>query len=154
VPPEVFQAILERAGAIPLFVEELTKALLESRIIDAHGRARWSESEVPASLQSSLMERLDRLGSAKEVAQVAACIGREFDHALLAKVAALPGTDLDEAMGRLAAAQASRRKPIPRCRRHHRAIDLLPLRVDLCSALHDLEVLDATANAAGHPRQD
>ncbi len=113
VPPGVVQAILERAEGIPLFVEELTKAFLENRTIDAHGRSRWSETAVPASLQGSLIGRLDRLGPAKEVAQIAACIGREFDHTILAKVAALPEAALDEAMSRLAAAELVFRRGSP-----------------------------------------
>jgi class 3 adenylate cyclase/tetratricopeptide (TPR) repeat protein len=113
VPPDVVQTILERADGIPLFVEELTKVLLESRTIDPHGCSQWSEIAVPASLQGSLMGRLDRLGPAKEVAQIAACIGREFDHTVLAKITALPEADLDKAMDRLAAAELVFRHGIP-----------------------------------------
>jgi predicted ATPase len=86
------QDIVERTDGIPLFIEEMTKAVLE-----AGGGQEEAERaiasipapslSVPASLQASLMARLDRLGSAKEVAQIGAVIGREFSHALLAAVA-------------------------------------------------------------------
>jgi class 3 adenylate cyclase/tetratricopeptide (TPR) repeat protein len=113
VPPEVVQTILAQSDGIPLFIEELTKALIENQALDAHGISQLSETAVPASLQGSLMERLDRLGPAKEVAQVAACIGREFDHTVLAKVTALPEVDLDKAMSRLAAAELVFRRGAP-----------------------------------------
>jgi len=84
------QDIVERADCIPLFVEEITKAVLEA---ETEGEARRAVSAVPspalavpASLYASLMARLDRLGPAKEVAQIGAAIGREFPHALLAAV--------------------------------------------------------------------
>ena len=84
--------IIERTDGIPLFVEEMTKAVLEA---ESEGEARRtvaavpsSALAVPASLHASLMARLDRLGPAKEVAQIGAAIGREFSHALLAAVAA------------------------------------------------------------------
>ena len=77
--------------AFPLFVEEMTKAVLEA---ESEGEAnrpppqfRRSALAVPASLHASLMARLDRLGPAKEIAQIGAAIGREFSHALLAAVA-------------------------------------------------------------------
>jgi predicted ATPase len=79
------QDIIERTDGIPLFVEEMTKAVLEA---ESEGDVRKSAAAiqssavaVPASLHASLMARLDRLGHAKEVAQIAAAIGREFSHA-------------------------------------------------------------------------
>ena len=87
LPAHMRQDIIERTDGIPLFVEEMTKAVLEAR---SEGAAQQTGAAtpssmlaVPASLQASLMARLDRLGSAKEVAQVGAVIGREFSHALL-----------------------------------------------------------------------
>jgi class 3 adenylate cyclase/predicted ATPase/energy-coupling factor transporter ATP-binding protein EcfA2 len=94
--------IIERSDGIPLFVEEMTKAVLEA---GSEGKARrvasalpWPALSVPASLQASLMARLDRLGSAKEVAQVGAAIGREFSHALLGAVVQKPTTELGPAL--------------------------------------------------------
>ena len=88
LPANVRQDIVERTDGIPLFVEEMTKAVLEA---ESEGDARQiaavvpsSALAVPASLYASLMARLDRLGPAKEVAQIGAVIGREFSHALLA----------------------------------------------------------------------
>jgi class 3 adenylate cyclase/predicted ATPase len=86
------QDIVERADGIPLFVEEMTKAVLEAEGESEGVAARMIASTpspalaVPASLHASLMARLDRLGSAKGVAQIGAAIGREFSHALLASV--------------------------------------------------------------------
>jgi predicted ATPase len=80
--------IIERTDGIPLFVEEMTKAVLEAAGEGATERAvaaiPSSSVGVPASLHASLMARLDRLGSAKEVAQIGAVIGRQFSHALSA----------------------------------------------------------------------
>ena len=105
IPATIRQDIIERTDGIPLFVEEMTKAVLEA---ESEGEARRTAAAVPspalavpATLQASLMARLDRLGGAKEVAQIGAAIGREFSHALLAAVAAKPGPDLGSALDRL-----------------------------------------------------
>ena len=91
LPADVTAEIVERTDGIPLFVEEMTKAVLEA---ESEGEARKTAAAVPppgltvpASLHASLMARLDRLGPAKEMAQIGAVIGREFSHALLAAVA-------------------------------------------------------------------
>ena len=90
LPESIRQDIIERTDGIPLFVEEMTRAVLEA---ENEGEARnvaaavpSSALAVPASLHASLMARLDRLGQAKEVAQIGAAIGREFSHSLLAAV--------------------------------------------------------------------
>ena len=97
--------IVERTDGIPLFVEEMTKAVLEA---GSEGAARRTVAAVPspalavpASLHASLMARLDRLGPAKEVAQIGSAIGREFSHALLAAVARKPEAELGSALDRL-----------------------------------------------------
>ena len=97
--------ILERTDGIPLFVEEITKAVLEA---ESEGEALRTVAsvpsaavQVPASLHASLMARLDRLGPAKEVAQIGAAIGREFSHALLAGVARKSDAELNAALDRL-----------------------------------------------------
>ena len=91
LPESVRQDIIERTDGIPLFVEEMTKAILEAESeVDARKTAAAVPSSgitVPPSLHASLMARLDRLGPAKEMAQIGAVIGREFSHALLAAVA-------------------------------------------------------------------
>src|SRR4029077_10298256 len=88
LPAEIRQDIIERSDGIPLFVEEMTKAVLDA---EGESEARRTLAgaptpvvKVPASLQASLMSRLDRLGPAKDVAQVGAAIDREFPHMLLA----------------------------------------------------------------------
>ena len=99
------QDIVERTDGIPLFVEEMTKAVLEAEGEGAAARAIASVPPpalaIPASLHASLMARLDRLGPAKAIAQIGAAIGREFSHALLAFVARLPDKELEAALDRL-----------------------------------------------------
>ena len=96
LPETVKQDIIERTDGIPLFVEEITKAVLEGVAEHASERtaAVTASIRVPASLQPSLMARLDRLGTAKEIAQIGAVIGREFSHALLAAVVRKPDAAL------------------------------------------------------------
>ncbi len=105
LPASIRQDIIERTDGIPLFVEEMTKAVLEAAGEGATERAvaaiPSSSVAVPASLHASLMARLDRLGSAKEVAQIGAVIGREFPHALLAAVARKEEPQLRSALDRL-----------------------------------------------------
>ena len=117
LPSDVMTEIVERTDGIPLFVEEMTKAVLEA---ESEGAARrtaaavpLSALAVPASLQASLMARLDRLGPAKEVAQIGAAIGREFSHALLAAVVHKPEAELGAALDRLMAAGLLFRQGVP-----------------------------------------
>jgi hypothetical protein len=100
------QDIIERTDGNPLFVEEMTKAVLEAGGEGAAIAAAVPPpaAAVPASLHAPLMARLDRLGPAKEVAQVGAAIGREFSHALLAAVVRKPEAQLNAALDRLLAA--------------------------------------------------
>ena len=105
LPTDIRQDIVERADGIPLFVEEMTKAVLEAEGEGAAARTVAAVPSpalaVPASLHASLMARLDRLGSAKAIAQTGAAIGREFSHALLAFVTSMPGSELAMALDRL-----------------------------------------------------
>jgi predicted ATPase len=117
IPASIRQDIIERTDGIPLFVEEMTKAVLEA---GTEGAAQQSVASfptpalpVPASLQASLMARLDRLGAAKELAQVGAAIGREFSHALLSAVVSTPEPALVSALDRLIAAGLLFRQGIP-----------------------------------------
>ena len=117
LPADMMAEIVERTDGIPLFVEEMTKAVLEA---ESEGEARRTAGAVPspalavpASLHASLMARLDRLGPAKEVAQIGAAIGREFSHALLAAVARKPEAELGAALDRLIAAGLLFRQGVP-----------------------------------------
>src|SRR5262249_44905692 len=105
ISARIRQDIVERTDGIPLFVEEMTKAVLEAGSDGAAQRTVASIPSptlgVPASLQASLMARLDRLGPAKEVAQIGAAIGREFSHALLSGVVSRPEQELASSLDRL-----------------------------------------------------
>jgi predicted ATPase len=92
-------AVVGRTGGVPLFVEELTRALLEG------GDAKLTLREIPATLHDTLMARLDRLGSAKEVAQIGAVLGSEFSYALLQAVHPIAKADLQRALDTLADAE-------------------------------------------------
>jgi predicted ATPase len=117
LPADVLAEIVERTDGIPLFVEEMTKAILEA---EGEGAAESAISiipspsiGVPASLHASLMARLDRLGPAKEVAQIGAAVGREFSHALLQAVVRQPKGELQSALDRLVTAGLLFRQGVP-----------------------------------------
>src|SRR5271170_7552459 len=95
---ETVDAMIDRTGGVPLFVEELTRAVLE----DA---TNVSARAIPATLHDSLMARLDRLGAAKEIAQIGAVIGGEFSYELLHAVHPSAEADLQRALGVLADAE-------------------------------------------------
>ena len=96
---ETIATVVERTGGVPLFVEELTRAVLES------GDAKLTGREIPVTLHDSLMARLDRLGPAKEVIQVGAVIGSEFSYELLHAVHPIAEEDLQGALRKLADAE-------------------------------------------------
>jgi class 3 adenylate cyclase len=117
LPANIRQDIIKRTDGIALFVEEMTKAVVEA---GSEGAAQQTAAAipsptlaVPASLQASLMARLDRLGTAKEIAQIGAAIGREFSHALLAAVVRKPETDIYLALDRLVHAGLLFRQGVP-----------------------------------------
>jgi class 3 adenylate cyclase/predicted ATPase len=105
LPQEVIAEIVERTDGVPLFVEEMTKAVLEAgaeRGRELAASVPGAMLGVPATLQASLMARLDRLGpAAKQVAQVGAAIGREFSYDLVAAIGELSEERLEEALQRL-----------------------------------------------------
>jgi class 3 adenylate cyclase len=94
---EVVEGVSERTGGVPLFVEEVTRLVLE-RGVEGGAQA------IPPTLQQSLAARLDRLGEAREVAQIGAVLGRDFSFALLRAVAAIDDRGLQSALDRLAGA--------------------------------------------------
>jgi tetratricopeptide (TPR) repeat protein len=101
----VVEAVIARTDGVPLFVEELTKTMVEAQQASGTPVGTSSIQEVPATLYDSLMARLDRLGEASKVAQVAAVLGRECSHALLSAVAGMPDAALDSALARLVEAE-------------------------------------------------
>ncbi|WP_161862889.1 ATP-binding protein [Algicella marina] len=94
LPKETVDAIVTRTDGVPLFVEELTKAVVET-----------GETSIPASLQDTLMARLDQFHDVKEVAQTASAIGRDFSYRLLAAVTGMPDGELQASLGKLAKAE-------------------------------------------------
>ncbi|ANL10286.1 adenylate/guanylate cyclase protein [Rhizobium sp. N113] len=100
IPEQLAERIAERTDGVPLFVEELTRSVVES------GKSSPLSVEIPDSLQGSLMTRLDRLAkTTKEIAQIAAVIGREFDRGLLSKVAGVDNRTLGKALNQLESSQ-------------------------------------------------
>jgi len=103
LPPEVQQAILAKADGIPLYIEALTENVLESGLLTEKNdeftvKASLTELPIPDSLQALLMERVDRLGPAKDIAQTGAAIGREFTYELLQATLEVPDSELKNAL--------------------------------------------------------
>src|SRR5215469_1278786 len=117
LPPDIVDEIVERTDGVPLFVEELTKAVVEAgadRGYASISAVPSSSLAVPATLHASLLGRLDRLGpSAKTVAQVGAAIGRDFSHELLAAAVHLAEPELREALRRLVEAGLVFQRGVP-----------------------------------------
>ena len=117
-PAEVLQQIIAKTDGVPFFVEEMTKAILESghlKAVDGHYELTGSFSTfaIPATLQDSLMARLDRLVTAKAVAQYAAVIGRQFSYDLLSMVSQLDDATLQRELGRLVEAEIVYQRGLP-----------------------------------------
>jgi class 3 adenylate cyclase/predicted ATPase len=117
-PTEVLQQIIAKTDGVPLFVEEITKALLESgHLKEVNGHydlaGSFSTFTIPATLQDSLMARLDRLVTAKAVAQYAAVIGRQFPFELLQAVLQLDEAILQYELGRLVEAEIVYHRGVP-----------------------------------------
>ncbi|TGN88153.1 adenylate/guanylate cyclase domain-containing protein [Bradyrhizobium yuanmingense] len=118
LPREMMEQIIDKTDGIPLFVEELTKMVLESGLlVEDAGRYRLNNPlpplAIPATLQDSLMARLDRLAPVKEVAQIGAAIGRDFSYALLKTVAGRDDLTLGAALGQLEEAELLLRRGTP-----------------------------------------
>ena len=118
LPGEMMTQIIDRTDGIPLFIEELTKMVLESGLlVEDAGRYRLDSPlpplAIPATLQDSLMARLDRLAPVKEVAQIGAAIGRDFSYTLLRCVAGRDDATLSAALGQLEEAELLLRRGTP-----------------------------------------
>ena len=106
LPDEVVDQIVAKTDGVPLFVEELTRTILEAGILEDAGDEYELDGPlpplaIPSTLQDSLMARLDRLSPVKEVAQIGSCIGREFSYDLLAAVSPLGDNELGEVLTQL-----------------------------------------------------
>ena len=118
LPQEVLTQIVEKTDGVPLFVEEMTKAILASgqlTVVDGHYALGGSLSTftIPTTLQDSLMARLDRLVTAKGVTQMSATIGRQFAYDLLQAVSQLDASTLQRELGRLVEAEIVYQRGLP-----------------------------------------
>ena len=118
LPGEILDQIIERADGIPLFIEELTKTLLDGDLLREEADRYVLERPlpplaIPSSLNASLMARLDRLSPAREVAQIGASLGREFSYEVLAAVAGRPDARLCDALDQLAGAGLILHRGVP-----------------------------------------
>ena len=118
LPREITNQIVERTDGVPLFIEELTKSVIESGVVaDAGDRyttaAAAASLAIPTSLQASLLARLDRLAPTREVAQIGAALGRSFSHEVISAVAQMPRQRLDDALEQLVQAELIFRRGSP-----------------------------------------
>jgi predicted ATPase len=118
LPPEVMSHLLAHTDGVPLFVEELTKTVLEGGLLNDAGdryvlSGPLSSLAIPSTLHASLLARLDRLSAVKDTAQTAAAIGREFSYSVIAAVAGVPEQDLQAALTRLVAAELIFQRGLP-----------------------------------------
>ena len=118
LPDDVLEEIIEKTDGIPLFVEEFTKTVLESGLVEERDgvyerSGSPAQSTLPSTLHDSLMARLDRLGPVKEIAQIASVLGREFEHGLLAGLTPLGTEELSQALDQLADAELLGRRGVP-----------------------------------------
>ena len=118
LPDEVFDQIVHRTDGVPLFVEELTKSVLESDLLRKEADCYVLDGAlpplaIPTTLHNSLMARLDRLSGARHVAQIGAAIGREFTYALLHAVCRLPEDELQTGLARLVASELMFQRGVP-----------------------------------------
>src|SRR5207344_3199209 len=118
LPAEVLEQIVAHTDGVPLFVEELTKSVLESGLLREAGDhytllAPLPPLAIPTSLRDSLLARLDRLAPVKEIAQIGACIGREFSYELLACISTLSTEQLDASLRKLTEAGLVYRRGTP-----------------------------------------
>ena len=110
LPAEVLEQIIIKTDGVPLFIEELTKAVLGSGLVREEDReyvlaGPLTPFAIPSTLHDSLMARLDRLGPVKEVAQIGAAIGREFSYQLIEAIAPLRPAALQDALRQLVASE-------------------------------------------------
>jgi tetratricopeptide (TPR) repeat protein len=118
LPKEIADQIVDRTDGVPLFIEELTKAVVESGILTEAGE-RYAVTgpvaplAIPTTVHASLLARLDRLVPTREVVQIAAALGRQFSHELISAVATTPKQQLDDALAQLVSAELIFRRGTP-----------------------------------------
>jgi predicted ATPase/class 3 adenylate cyclase len=110
LPKDVTDRIVDRTDGVPLFIEELTKAVVESGLLKDFGdryetTGPLPPQAIPVTLNGSLLARLDRLRSAREVAQIGAALGRRFSHELISAVASVPQQQVDDGLAQLVGAE-------------------------------------------------
>ena len=118
LPKDIAEQIIDRTDGVPLFIEELTKSVLESGIVNEAGdhyavAGPMAPLAIPTSLHASLLARLDRLAPTREVAQIGAALGRSFSYELISAVAGMPQQKLDQALDQLASAELIFRRGVP-----------------------------------------
>jgi predicted ATPase len=120
LPPGVVQQVVAKTDGVPLFVEELTKMVIESLesvesigSVGSHNRPSLQTFTIPATLHDSLMARLDRLGTVKEVAQLGATLGREFTYELIQAVSPIEEARLQQALTKLVEAEVLYQRGLP-----------------------------------------
>jgi predicted ATPase len=118
LPKEIADEIIDRTDGVPLYIEEFTKAVIESGILTDAGDHYTVAGPLPAlaiptSLNASLLARLDRLAPVREVAQIGAALGRQFSHELISAIAPIPQRQLDEALAKLVSAELIYRRGWP-----------------------------------------
>jgi class 3 adenylate cyclase/predicted ATPase len=118
LPKEILDQIVDRTDGVPLFIEELTKSVIESglptELGNSHGEASpLAALAIPTSLHASLLARLDRLAPTREVAQIGAALGRSFGHDLISAVAGIPQDRLDECLKQLVSAGLILQRGVP-----------------------------------------
>ena len=118
LPQEIADQITDRTDGVPLFIEELTKAVVESGLLAEAGDRYVATGPVtplaiPTSLQESLLARLDRLAPTSDVAQIASALGRQFSHELISAVAGMPERKLEDALTQLVNAELIFRRGTP-----------------------------------------
>jgi class 3 adenylate cyclase/predicted ATPase len=118
LPEEIADQIIDRTDGVPLFIEELTKTVVESGIVTEAGdhyalAGPMGPLAIPTSLQASLLARLDRIAPTREVAQIGAALGRSFSYELISAVAKMPQQKLDGALEQLASAELIFRRGVP-----------------------------------------
>jgi class 3 adenylate cyclase len=118
LPKDIAEQIVERTDGVPLFIEELTKTVVESGVVSEAGdhyavAGPTAPLAIPTSLHASLLARLDRLAPTREVAQIGSALGRSFSHELIAAVAAMPRDKLNDALDQLVIAELIFRRGTP-----------------------------------------